>query len=205
MKTFAMTALFFMLPAAVVCHAQSAPVSIGGFALGKEVKHYAEKIRSQSAMPIRYREYVYEAEINPDRHFTSGLIAYGTCDAPGKIVRIKLKYRDTRRTFYDTLLEKYKARFGKPAEWRGDPFGIVLAWKWSFVTAGGDTISLTLQHNTKDAEEKVGNAVKLTLTSQFENERRCFEQRHPASTDPYADSSGRTRSDPIDWQTLIPE
>ena len=34
---------------------------------------------------------------------------------------------------------------------------------------------MTLQHNSMDTEEKMGNAIKLTMTSLFEEDLRCYE------------------------------
>ena len=51
----------------------------------------------------------------------------------------------------DELLERYKVNLGKPDEWRGDPFNILIAWKWSFTDKDGNNISLILQHNARTA------------------------------------------------------
>jgi hypothetical protein len=34
---------------------------------------------------------------------------------------------------------------------------------------------MTLQHNSMDTEEKMGNAIKLTMTSLIEEDRRCYK------------------------------
>ena len=90
------------------------------------------------------------------------MIAYGTCSKPGHIVRIKLKYADASKKFYEDLLKQFKKSFGEPDEYRGDAFKIVIAWKWSFVDEENHKISLILQHNAMDEDEKIGNAVKIT-------------------------------------------
>jgi hypothetical protein len=33
---------------------------------------------------------------------------------------------------------------------------------------------MILQHNTMDTEEKLGNAIKLTLTNLIEEDQRCY-------------------------------
>jgi hypothetical protein len=75
------------------------------------------------------------------------------------------------------LLKRFKKQFGEPDEYRGDPFHIVVAWKWSFVDKQNHRISLTLQHNSMDAEEKKGNAVKITDTTQIEEDGLCFQRK----------------------------
>jgi hypothetical protein len=154
-----------------------APHQIGGFALNQDIKKFEDRVIMDTALPVRYAENFEEVEIKFTRGFKSGLIAYGTCDQPGYIVRIKLKYADSSKTFYKELLKRFKKRFGEPDEYRGDPFKILEAWKWSFVDRQNHRISLILQHNTKDEEEKMGNAVKLTDTTQMEKDLLCYKNK----------------------------
>ncbi len=122
------------------------------------------------------------------------LLGWGLCDAktPGEV---------SSRKVYDQLLKRFKQRFGEPSEWRGDPFHVVIAWKWQFTEPDGRCISLTLQHNTRDEEEKMGNAVKLTATHLIEAERRCFTRQHP---DPTAEGRPQLPPGPVDWELLVP-
>jgi len=176
-----------------------APHQIGGFELGRDVSEYKDRVKMETALPIRYQQYLHQVEIRETAYFKSGLIDYGNCAAPGRIVRIKLKYADSSKKFFDTLVKKYRQRFGEPSEYRGDAFLVVIAHKWSFVD-GINRISLTLQHNSKDEEEKMGNAVKLTITSAVEEEQRCHERRHPEKR-----LNGHDRQGPLDWNQLIPD
>ncbi len=66
---------------------------------------------------------------------------------------------------------------GKPIEFRGDCFGIFIAWKWSFKDADGNRVSMILQHNLKDPNQKMGNNIKLTMWDLIDNERNLYEQR----------------------------
>jgi hypothetical protein len=154
-----------------------APHQIGGFVISQDIKKFEDQVIMDTALPIRYAENFEEVEIKFTQGFKSGLIAYGTCDQPGHIVRIKLKYADSSKKFYKELLKRFKKRFGEPDEYRGDPFKIVEAWKWSFVDEQNHHISLILQHNTKDEEEKMGNAVKLTDTTQMEKDILCYKNK----------------------------
>lgn len=180
----------------------AAPHWIAGFALGADIATYKDRIRQQTAMCTRYMEYLEEVEILPQPGFKSGLLAYGTCAEPGRIVRLKLKYADGRRKFYDRLLERFKQRFGEPDEWRGDPFGVLVAWKWSFTDAAGNRISMILQHNAKDPDQKLGNAVKLTCTTWLDQERVCFEARDPFGRG--QDDPPRSTVQGTDWNHLLP-
>ena len=186
-----------------ICSAQ-APHGIAGFVLNKNINDYKDIIRQNTELPIRFMEFLREVEINNLEGFKSGLIVYGTCTEPGRIVKIKLKYANSTKKFYEALFKEFEKRFGEPNEWIGDPFHIVIAWKWSFKDKDGNRISLHLQHNTKDMEEKLGNSVKLTMTSAIEEERRCFEKKHPETNDSDEKGGAGRRLKSGDWERFIP-
>ena len=179
-----------------------APHEIGGFVLNRDIAEFKDKLDMASDLPIRYSRYLHDVEIADVAGFKSGVIAYGTCAQPGKIIRIKLKYADSRRKFYDKLLKRFKASLGEPDEWRGDPFQIVIGWKWSFVDQNKQKISLTLQHNTKDTEEKMGNSVKLTALSLIEAEQQCFHDKNPLP--PKSKKKKQKNPTKDDWARFVP-
>ena len=133
-------------------------------------------------------------------------MTYGFCSPEGRLVRIKLKYADASRAFYDALVSRVERRFGKPTAYEGDPFHIVIEWKWSFIDADGQRITLHLSHNNRDEEEKFGNAVKLTHVSALEEESRCFLDRQPqnksAPQDPTPPLKSLTEKD---WEKFLPQ
>jgi hypothetical protein len=185
--------------------ASEAPHQIAEFELGRQIGDYADLVKMETALAIRHMEFLNEVKIKKLDGFKSGLISFGNCHAPGKIVRIKLKYLNSSKRFYDELFERFKKRFGEPNEWRGDPFHIVIAWKWSFIDNEKNRISLTLQHNTKDEEEKIGNSVKLTLRNLIEDESHCFEKKTAEASAQIAQKKkDATDSGPIDWDRFIP-
>lgn len=154
-----------------------APHQVGGFVLGRNIEEYKDRVIIDTALPVRYAEYMEEVEIKFTEGFKSGLIAYGICAQPGRILRLKLKYRDSSKNFYEDLFKRFKKRFGEPAEYRGDPFHVFVAWKWSFVDKKNHRISLTLQHNKMAEEDKIGNAVKLTDNTLIEEDARCYKEK----------------------------
>ena len=156
--------------------AADAPGKIGPFVLNQNIADFKDYIIMETALPIRHLENIEEVETKPIEGFKSGLIAYTTCASPGNIVRIKLKYLDTSKKFYEKLLKQIKKRFGDPIEYRGDPFHIVIGWKWSFVDKDNNRISLTLQHNSGDQNAKTGNSIKLTMTSLIEKDQLCYKE-----------------------------
>jgi hypothetical protein len=118
-----------------------------------------------------------------------------------------MKYMDASRKFYDTLLDRFEDRFGKPDKWKGDPFHVVIAWKWFFTDAEGRQVSLILQHNTKDLDEKIGNSVKLTASDLMAEEKDCFRRQQEKEKEKHSQPprkqkrSGKSR----DWDLLIPK
>ena len=199
---FSLGLMFFLFPA--ICPAQ-APSQIDGFVLGKNISDYKNRVKMETALPIRYAEYLTEVETKESDDFKSGLISYGNCAVPGRIVRIKLKYADSTKKFYEALLKQYKNRFGEPQEWRGDPFHVLIAWKWSFTDNQNNQISMILQHNTRDDEEKLGNAVKITLTTLLEQERTCFEKKYPDHPTAKSSQQSEKKSDSVRWDRLLPK
>ena len=190
---FGLTLLLLFVPG--VTRAE-APHGVGGFVLGQNIEKYADQVIMDTALPVRYSENMEEVEIKFTQGFKSGIITYGTCAKPGQIVKIKLKYADFSKEFHKNLLKRFKKQFGEPDEYRGDPFGIVKAWKWSFVDEQNQRISLNLQHNAMDAEEKKGNAVKITNTTLIEEDALCYKRKQ-------LDHRERLRQ--REWKAVNPE
>jgi hypothetical protein len=186
-----------------LCLAQ-APKELAGFVLGQEIQAFEQMVKLETALPIRHARYISEVETKRLKGYKSGIIGYGNCAAPGKLLRIKLKYADSSKKFYDALLERFKKKFGDPDEWRGDPFHIVLAWKWAFTDSDGSTVSLILQHNSRDSEEKIGNAVKLAQTSQINKEQACYASKHPIVQEAGAKKGDKKQKGPADWEHFVP-
>ena len=153
------------------------PHQLGPFILGHDIAEFADFVQMDTSIPIRHMESIKEVEIKPIKGYKSGLIAYCTCAAPNAVVRIKLKYSDGSKAFYQKLKKRIDKRFGECDEYRGDPFHIVIGWKWSFMDKENNKISLILQHNSRDEDEKLGNSIKLTMTNLLESDLKCQKNR----------------------------
>lgn len=153
------------------------PGGIGGFELNTDVEQYRNFLKAETTLPIRFMEGINEVEIQQRPGFKSGYIAYGNCAAPGKVVRIKLKYKDSSKGFYEKLLEGYRDKFGKP-QWLGDPFHVISTWRWSFKD-GSNKVDIYLQHNLSNKEEKLGNSMKMTMLNLVKDELDCFAAKNP--------------------------
>ncbi len=166
-----------LLWAAGICLAGEAPHQISVFVLNRDIADFKDYVIMESALPVRYMENIEEVEIKSIKGLKTGYIAYATCAAPGHIVRIKLKYRDSSKKFFKDLLKQIKKKYGEPDEYRGDPFHILIAWKWSFIDKEGNRISLNLQHNFQDPNQKMGNAIKLTMWNLVEEDQQCYRRK----------------------------
>jgi len=153
------------------------PTQLGGFTLEEDISVYEKQVQMSTCRAMARIPYLSEGEMEPRPGIKSGLVTYGLCDRPKKILRIKLKAKDDSKAFFDILFDRYSQKFGVPDEYKGDPFQTVVAWKWSFVNDDDERISLILQHNKMVADEKKGTAVKITLTSQMEREKACYKKR----------------------------
>jgi hypothetical protein len=171
------------------------PHQIAVFVLNENISKFEDYVIMETALPIRHMENIEEVELKSLKGIKSGLIAYATCTSPGKIARIKLKYSDSTKDFYEELLKRIKQRFGAPDEYMGDPFHIVLSWKWSFVNKDNERITMTLQHNTLDTEEKRGNSIKLTNRSLISKDLKCYRTKE-------LDQRQKLRH--RDWQVMTP-
>lgn len=176
------------------------PTQVGGFVLNTDVERYQDRLKPETTLPIRFMEAIKEVETRHSPGFKSGYIAYGSCAAPGKIVRIKLKYEDGSKGFYEKLLDSYRDKFGKP-QWLGDPFHVVSTWKWSF-GEGEQKVDLYLQHNLSDKDEKFGNSVKLTMVNMVEQEMACFVKQNP---DFRGDNPAVGKGARVKWEDLLPD
>jgi hypothetical protein len=186
-----------LVPAAVLA---DAPLGIGGFKLGETIDDCREELQLETVLPIRYKPYLKEVQMRAQPGFKSGLLLYEECAHPGRIVRIKMKYADSSKAFYRELLQRFRERFGNNAEWRGDPFHVVLAWKWKFKDVEGNEISVILQHNIKDTDEKMGNSLKMTLYNAMEEAEACYDAKKPPES---AERRKQKKTAP-DWAILIP-
>ncbi|OGR12029.1 MAG: hypothetical protein A2277_10270 [Desulfobacterales bacterium RIFOXYA12_FULL_46_15] len=155
------------------------PIHLGGFVLGDDISNYESMVDLKTFHEVPFNQYLEEGQIIVQPGFKSGLIAYGMCNSPKKVLRIKLKFSDSSKKFFERLLQKYREQLGEPDEYKGDPFQTMIAWKWSFVNDQKERISLILQHNIMVDDEKMGNSVKLTLTSRIDEERECYLKKFP--------------------------
>ena len=200
-RSLGMIVLFVMLPA--IC-AAGTPHKLGGFVLGGKIEDFRDKIKPGTELPVRYAESLKEVEAQKIPGFKTGLIYYSTCDRPSIILRIEFKYDDPSEKFYEELLKRFKNRHGDPDEWRGDPFHIEVGWKWKFIDANNNDISLILKHNIEDEEKKEGNYVKLTMWNLMNKEIRCYKDKQQPRDLSAADSDRSQESDSINWDLLVP-
>ena len=113
-KILIIAACAALLGIAGISWAEDAPSQVAVFKLNSNIADVKDYVIMETALPIRHMENIEEVEIKPIEGIKSGLIAYATCTAPGHIVRIKLKYKDASRKFYENLLKRIKKKVWRP-------------------------------------------------------------------------------------------
>jgi hypothetical protein len=202
---------FFILVATILLFpnhssADNAPSKIAGLSLGKQIAMFVDLVQMETSIVLPDRQHLREVRIRETDGYKSGVVVFGTCSKPGQIVRIKLKYVYEDKNFFDELLEKFKKTFGEPDEWRGDPFHVIIAWKWSFRDENGDKIGMILQHS-RDEDYKWGNSIKLTNSTLMEQERLCSEKKNkePGGSKETKPASKKRQLSEKDYQRFIPQ
>jgi hypothetical protein len=198
--------LVIVLLCPIHASADKAPRKIAGITLGKQIATFVDLVQMETSIVLPDRKYLREVRIREIDGYKSGVVVFGNCFKPGQIVRIKLKYAYEDKNFYDELLEKFGKKFGEPDEWRGDPFHVIIAWKWSFRNKNGNKVSLILQHS-RDEEYKWGNSVKITNTTLMEQERLCYEKKkqEEESTKEAKPTPEKRKLSEKDYQRFIPQ
>lgn len=178
------------------------PTSLAGIELGADVSTVDHCYVPSTDIPLAEERHLNEIDLEAQfvPGIKSGSVAYATCSQKGRIVRIKLKFDDPSREFYDELLKRYEKAFGKAHEWRGDPMQTILSWKWNFIDANGKKINLELTHSD-DEDYKTGNFVKMNYRSLWEEESACLKGNAASGA---AGSGKPTPKDKLDYSLLIP-
>ncbi len=191
--------LCLMMPASARANM---PMSLAGISLGADISTVHHCCKRSTDILLAEERHLNEIQLKPQfvPGIKSGTVAYANCAQKGQVVRIKLKFDNPSRSFYDDLLNRYEKHFGKPEEWRGDPFQKVVSWKWSFKNDIGQRVGLELTHSN-DEDYKMGNFVKLTLRSLWEEENACLNRMTGPSEDGEAAPTPR---DKLDYMQLIP-
>lgn len=172
-----------------------APLEVAGIKLGSDIADYPN---------VEYSNYLKDVVVTDWHGFRKGYISYGACESPGTIIKLRMKYEDSSKKFFDTLLKRYKKKFGSPTEWKGDSFGIKHVWKWKLKDEEGNTVNLILQHNHMDPNENVGNVVKLYYPELEELERLCFNRKCEEVSNPEQKRIKEELKE-TNWSYLIPQ
>ena len=179
-----------------------APSSLAGFELGADKDKYTQKLDLDRVNPAP--DEVFLEEIPLLTHAIPGVrigyLYFGRCEKPGQLIRIKLKFDDNTKGFFDQMLDLYSKAWGNPASYRGDPFQNHVSWKWSFKRQDGERVSLVLSYS-RDPQDRFGNMVKMSLRNAWNQEKDCWDQKHP-----YKESGGGSKAGGrTDLLNLVPK
>ncbi|MCJ2165771.1 MULTISPECIES: hypothetical protein [unclassified Pseudodesulfovibrio] len=171
-----MVVLFLVLFFATsVFAADGFPKSLAGFTLGADVKEYANLCDLDKAIPVSDDPFLTEALLKGESMagVRGGSLTFGNCKAPGKLVRIKLKFYEMDQELFDKLHSKYLTLFGKPDRYLGDAFKNVIAWEWLFKNDKNEEISLVLMWS-RDQDIRPGVSIKMTQKTLMDEEYQCY-------------------------------
>lgn len=171
------------------------PHEIANIKLGAKVEDYPD---------LEYSNFLKEIVVMDWHGFRKGIVSYGICDSPGVIVKLQMKYEDSSKAFFNTLMKRYKNKYGAPNEWKGDSFGIKHIWKWYFVDAEGRKVNMILQHNLQDTSQSLGNQVKLYYPEMIEKEHLCFLKQCEEISSP-EHKKRKEQLKETSWDYLIPQ
>jgi hypothetical protein len=120
-------------------------------------------------------------------------------------VRIKLTYGDSSIDFYNTVHKALTSRYGKPSEWRGNPFGTLKIWKWSLRDSKRNRISIILQHYAGDDDSfTLGNSIRLTHSSFIEEESACHAKKQKETEEIVDKTSPVLMPEKMDLEWFLP-
>ncbi|EFL49995.1 conserved hypothetical protein [Solidesulfovibrio fructosivorans JJ]] len=180
-RAFVLFAL--LLLAAPTAVRAEAPSNLAGVTLGDTAKSYRGRLTIARERPVKNAPWVRRIPLRPDKYFASGYVLVGTCAAPGRVARIKARYRDGNLDFFRRISGDLLARYGDPTEYKGELDGRIMGNKWGFTDPWTRPVSLIVQHvEGEDPETGAGNTIKLTNWGLLEAERACWQERHPAPT-----------------------
>ncbi len=183
-------------------HTLEAPKSIASITLGAMITEVQDKVDLASAVPLGGANFLMRAPLKPIMGFESGYVVYGNCKEKGRIVRIKVKYENDDESFYNEVLSALKHRYGKPAEWRGNPFGTLKIWKWTLRDASRHSIGVQLQRYEGDDDAFTpGNSLKITHSDYLEEEKACYDRTRKDAKRASQSSAAKGK---LDFESYLP-
>ncbi|MFW5836443.1 MAG: hypothetical protein ACOCVM_00440 [Desulfovibrionaceae bacterium] len=169
-----------LLPSSAAAGAD-APMSIAGITVGEDFTKIESRLDMDTALPLWSQPYLTRARLKPTKGFKSGYVSYGGCARPGKILRVKMKYKNQELQFAQQLAKKITQRYGKPVDFRGNSWGTASAYKWSIPLDKDASVSIILMHSVSDDESYTqGNSLRISVPMWMEQERECYEKKQPA-------------------------
>ncbi len=170
-------ALVALFAANGVCRAEP-PSQLAGIRLGDKVGDYADRLDMAKAVPVWDKPYLTRVNVKPTKGFKGGYVLFGNCAAPGRIVRIKFKYRGKDMKFFKARLAALVKRCGEPKVLHPDADGYQ-GRRWLFGPQKSLAVALLLERYEGDGLDVTqGNSIRLTNNVFLGEERACWEAKH---------------------------
>lgn len=137
-----------------------------------------------SARPLPGAPCRMRVNVRPFQGFSSGYLLYGSCAAPGRIARVKLRYADSGACILSDINSSLVARHVQPEELRDNRDRSCICNKWSLSGDNGQAISLILQHyDGWDPEYDRGGSIKLADWTLLDAEKAGSLKKEPPKAD----------------------
>lgn len=173
-----LTLVVGLLGVTTLAGAGDIPKSLNDIELGGVVAKMKKQVKLRRPKPMKGAPWLYRLSIVPNAVYSGGYVLIGTCAAPGRVLRIKLYYRDGTLEGFRKISGELLKQYGDPTEYKGEFDGHTMGNKWSFTDANTKPISLILQRTeSEDPEVGYGNTIKLTNWGMLEAERACWQER----------------------------
>jgi hypothetical protein len=146
--------------------------------LGENVNKYAKLCDMEKENSMSDTPFLSAVRIKVDAlpGVRGGSLNFGNCKNIGTLVRVKIKFHDRSKKFFNRLLDKYTDSFGKADSYLGDAFKNVIAWQWLFENNKGEKVSLVLMWS-RDKEVRPGVSIKMTQRSLLNEEYNCYQAK----------------------------
>ncbi|MBI9112501.1 hypothetical protein [Maridesulfovibrio ferrireducens] len=179
MKKILLLSLALIVIMVTSAFAKNAPESVAGITIGENISTIRSILDMDSARSPWQEEYIKRIGIKKLEGYNGGYVVVGDCNRKDIILRLKLKYSDSSLSFFNNIYGMLEKRFGKPNDWRGNPFGTLKVWKWSLNDDLGN-VSLILQHfSGNDDSINSGNSIRISRPSWITDEKKCWEAANP--------------------------
>lgn len=164
--------------------AEPGPREIAGLAVGQNIEAYKNRLDLSKAVALWDKPYLNRVNVRPTKGFRAGYVLYGNCAQPGRVTRVKFKYKLSSLAEFEKLTKAMVERYGKAeplADWSENARG----YRWIFGPKKSKGVDVLLEYYVgADPESEDGITIRLTDNMALAEEQACYaagRQKEPES------------------------